>query len=137
MNVVLVGCGKRKQKVPAKAKDMYIGPLTSRTIKYGQSLPHDKLFILSAKYGLLKEDEVIAPYDLTLNNMNDKEVLRWAIMVTKQLEEVCDVKNDFFYILCGNQYYKFLIDRVLKNYKILMRGMTQGQRIAYLSGKGF
>lgn len=116
---------------------MYIGAFTSRVIAYGESLPRDKLFILSAKYGLLEEDDIIEPYSITLKDMSDKQILMWANKVARQLMEKCDVKEDMFYILCGERYYRYLIDRVIKNYTIWMRGKRIGYKQSFLRERGF
>ena len=46
---------RKKKDGPAKAKDMYISPLFKGAYRYAHKLSADKIFILSAKYGLLEE----------------------------------------------------------------------------------
>ncbi len=43
-------------------------------------------FILSAKYGLVSPDEVIAPYEKTLNDMGAGERREWASRVQAQMD---------------------------------------------------
>ena len=70
---VFISCVKSKRKTKAKARDMYISPLFRYSLKYALSLTSEnKIYILSAKYGLLKLDEVIDPYELTLNTMSER-----------------------------------------------------------------
>ncbi|AEA12769.1 hypothetical protein TUZN_1293 [Thermoproteus uzoniensis 768-20] len=40
-------------------------------------LPVD-LYILSARYGLIRADELVVPYEATLNGLNAAELARWA-----------------------------------------------------------
>ena len=64
--IVLLSCTKSKLDKPCPAKDMYSpSPMFQKTKAYGEALKPDKMFILSAKYGLLPMDKQIEPYDLT------------------------------------------------------------------------
>jgi|GEM_PF-4670401 len=56
-------CGAMKLGAPTPAKDFYTGPLwnTYRKALGAQSPP--RLFILSAKHGFVRPDQVIEPYD--------------------------------------------------------------------------
>lgn len=68
MRVVLISCGKKKLPAKAIASDLYVSSLFKKNLQFGRSLSPDKIFILSAKYGLIHLDEAIDPYDLTLNS---------------------------------------------------------------------
>jgi len=70
-----------------KAQDLYISALFQKNLQYAKSLNPDKIFILSAKYGLLKLDEEIEPYDKTLNRMRSYEIKEWANSVLSQLQQ--------------------------------------------------
>ena len=43
-------------------------------LKYAKKMTPDKIFILSAKHGLLSLSQEIKPYDKTLNNMQSNEI---------------------------------------------------------------
>ena len=47
----------------------------------------DDIYVLSAKYGLLNEEEIIEPYDETLNRKNITERRNWADKVIAQLKK--------------------------------------------------
>jgi len=47
----------------------------------------DCVYVLSAKYGLLPLDEVIAPYDVTLKNATPTQRHLWAAQVLSDLQE--------------------------------------------------
>ncbi|UZQ49968.1 DUF6884 domain-containing protein [Clostridium kluyveri] len=65
--IVLISCVSKKLSYPAKAKDMYISQLFKLNFNYANFIKADNIFILSAKYGLLKLDKEIEPYNETLN----------------------------------------------------------------------
>ena len=75
-------------------------------LQYAQSLQPDKIFILSAKYGLLDLNEEIEPYNETLNKKSDKEIKLWAKNVLERLKQEADLEKDEFIFLAGEKYRK-------------------------------
>lgn len=67
--IILISCVKTKLDHPAKAEDLYISDLFVKNLTFARKLKPDYIFILSAKYGLLKLNDRIAPYEKTLNQM--------------------------------------------------------------------
>jgi len=130
--VVLISCVSKKLHHKSKAQDLYISPLFKKNLQYAKSLNPDKIFILSAKYGLLRLDEEVEPYDKTLNKMHSNEIKEWANSVLNQLEKSTDIENDEFIFLAGNNYRKFLLPH-LKHYKIPMGGLSIGKQLQWLS----
>lgn len=63
--IAFVGCVKSKKDHPCKAEEMYTSDLFKKSLMYAKKA--DKVYILSAKYGLVELDEVILPYQETLN----------------------------------------------------------------------
>ena len=65
--IVIIPCGARKLGHSAQAQHMYIGSYHKMCQRYARSLTTpDNIYILSAKYGLLKMTDMIEPYSLTL-----------------------------------------------------------------------
>lgn len=126
--IVLISCVKSKLDHPAKARDLYISDLFRSSLAYAQSLKPDKIFILSAKYGLLELDDQIKPYELTLKTMPTAEVKAWSIRVLASLRQKADLKNDLFIFLAGDKYRKYLIPE-LAYYQIPMKGLSFGQQL--------
>ncbi|MFA5061082.1 MAG: DUF6884 domain-containing protein [Candidatus Pacearchaeota archaeon] len=130
--IVLISCVSKKLNKKSKAQDLYISTLFKKNLTYAKSLDSDKIFILSAKYGLLRLDEEIEPYDKNLNKMRSNEIKEWANSVLNQLKKSADIENDEFIVLVGRNYRKFLLP-YLKNYKIPMLGLSIGKQIQWLS----
>jgi len=129
--IVLISCVSKKLPKKSKAQDLYISPLFQYNLRYAKSLKADKIFILSAKYGLLNLDEEIGPYDETLNEMNSNEIEKWANSVLNELSKLSDIKNDEFIFLAGDKYRKYLILH-MNNYKIPLKGLGIGKQLKYL-----
>ena len=66
--IYLVSCVSRKRATPHRAKDLYISDWFLKARAYVEDT-HSPWFILSAEYGLVPPDKVLAPYERTLNKM--------------------------------------------------------------------
>lgn len=65
--LVIVGCGAAKLGHAAPAADLYTGQHFRAALATALAIaPHHRILILSARYGLVRPTEVIAPYDLTV-----------------------------------------------------------------------
>lgn len=131
MRIALVSCSKSKQKYPCAAAEMYSpSHLFSLSLAYAKKVA-DKVFILSAKYGLLEESEHITPYEFTLKQLPYNRRVDWAQYVVKQMSPKCDIENDEFIILTGKDYYETLLP-ALKHYSLPLEHLSMGQRMANL-----
>lgn len=93
----LVACSKLKLNHPAPARELYTSPLFRAASAYCER-SYDRWLILSALYGLVRPDDVIEPYDVTLVRMTRAERTHWAIRVHDQahelgLDEMCVDRN--------------------------------------------
>lgn len=130
MNVALISCVKTKRSTACKASDMYISTWFCYVYKYALMQNPDKIFILSAKYGLLKDDEIIEPYEQLLSN-RVAENKKWAKHVIDRLNVYCDLQRDKFIILAGETYRKNII-QYIENYTIPLKGLAQGEQVQFL-----
>ena len=129
--IILISCVSKKLPHKARARDLYISPLFKLNLKYAQRLKPNKIFILSAKYGLLPLETEIKPYDLTLIKMSAKEIRKWAERVLQELERKSDLNKDEFIFLAGEKYRRYLIPSI-KHYKIPLEGLSIGKQLQYL-----
>jgi cytoplasmic iron level regulating protein YaaA (DUF328/UPF0246 family) len=111
---------------------LYISPLFRLSLKYAKSLNPDKIFILSAKYGLLDLNEEVEPYDLTLNKMPSKERKLWAEKVIEQLKKVSNLQEDKFIFLTGKRYREYLIPHIKDSEEL---NLSMGNRLKFFKEK--
>lgn len=129
--IVLISCVKSKQKVPAKAKDLYTSPLFRFNLQYAQQINPNAIYILSAKYGLLDLDQIIAPYEMTLNSLTEGDKKAWSRNVIDSLKKKADLKADMFVILAGINYRKYLTPE-LKHFQVPLQGLSFGKQLQEL-----
>jgi hypothetical protein len=131
----LVSCVSKKRRVPAPAKDLYVSEwfLRARAFVEATGCPW---FILSAKYGLVAPDQVVAPYEETLNSMAIAGRRAWARRVEAQLDEhVPDF--DRVVVLAGQRYREFLIGYLSRRWvvEVPLEGLRIGEQLSWL-GRG-
>ena len=132
--IVFISCVSKKLKNEAKAEDLYISDLFKKNLAYSKIINPDETYILSAKHGLLKLDDKITPYDVTLNRMKATEKKEWASKVINQLKSLEDIENTNFIFLAGENYRKYLIPKI-KYYEVPMKGLGIGKQLKYLKDK--
>lgn len=129
--IVLISCVSKKLPYKAKAKELYVSTLFKYNLKYAKSLNPDKIFVLSAKYGLVDLEREIEPYDKTLNDMPSKGIRKWEACVINQIKKEADPKEDEFIFLAGEKYRKYLLPHI-SNYQIPLEGLKIGEQLQYL-----
>jgi len=142
--IILIACVSKKLDRKAIAKDLYISQLFKSSLAYANKQKPDKVFILSALHHLLKLDDVIEPYNVTLSNipkskrkvglkiLTSIEKVDWGNKVIELLSKEADLAKDKFIILAGREYIKPLLNKI----SILtnpLEGLKQGQRVKYLN----
>lgn len=132
MKIALISCTKLKQHQDCVAKEMYMpSSLFSKARGYVENKDYDKWFILSAKYGLLSPEEVISPYDQTLNNMKALEIKKWSDQVVADLMKHKPKQIDFY---AGEKYRKYVIPQLNQlnvETNIPLKGLGIGQQMQY------
>jgi cytoplasmic iron level regulating protein YaaA (DUF328/UPF0246 family) len=131
--IVLVSCVKDKQKVPSPAQYLYTSPLFKKMSAYARKFG-DEWYILSAKYGLVHPDEIIAPYNDTLKEKAQSQKIEWAGAVFSKLSEVLR-PGDTVIILAGLEYRKFLlkpIEEIGCQVRVPMEHLKIGEQLHWL-----
>ena len=119
---------------PADAKDLYISDWfrKARACVESTGCPWA---ILSAEYGLLHPDEVIRPYEKTLNAMPVAERRSWANEVLESMDPYLrDIDTVVFF---AGERYRELLQPGLRAWGVdvvvPMLGLRQGQQLAWLN----
>ncbi len=112
---VLISCVSKKRKLKEgetiEARLLYDSPLFHKAWAYAEALKPDRIFILSAKYGIIDPDTRIPYYNETLVGKPVAERKAWAGDVLAKLRGKFGYNKDEdeIIILAGEAYYKYLI----------------------------
>ena len=131
MKIVLISCVKEKAAGRHRAKDLYVSSWFRYAFRYSQVLHPDRVFILSAKYGLVDQDSEIESYEETLRDKSKPEKQAWARRVLTDLSRQADLQRDRFVILAGDGYRKYLVPD-LGHYEVPMQGLRIGEQMRWL-----
>ena len=136
VKIALIGCTSRKQDYSCPAIEMYTkSNYFNLKLDYCKKINIDKIFILSAKYGLLEPDTIIQPYNLHLKSTSKDYRLNWSENVLKDLKQKTDIENDEFIILAGNDYMKYLLEYI-PNHNNPVKGLGIGQQMKFFKEFG-
>jgi cytoplasmic iron level regulating protein YaaA (DUF328/UPF0246 family) len=134
--IALVACVSKKAEDPQPAADLYQSAWFKKASAYAKQ-NSSRWYILSAKHGLIPPEQVIHPYDETLNDMKAAHRRSWANNVKKQLRSVVE-EEDQVIILAGVKYREDLIPFLNKigcAVEIPMEGLRIGEQMSWLNQK--
>jgi hypothetical protein len=133
VRIALVGCVKSKRASASPARELYTSPLFRLLRQYAEA-EADAWYVLSAERGLLHPDEIVAPYERTLNTMPKAERSRWAKRVGQRLLEVLPGGSEVLF-LAGVRYREQLIP-LLENagfaVRVPLEGLSLGRQLQRL-----
>jgi len=132
--IALVACVKTKASTPRPAGDLYTSDLFAKASAYAEKIS-DAWYILSAKYGLVGPNEIIAPYEKTLRQMPIAQRKAWAAQVFQDLCAVAVKPGDRIVILTGEDYREYLVEPLRAfgcHVEIPMLGLSFGKQKSWL-----
>ncbi|MGA4104384.1 DUF6884 domain-containing protein [Ralstonia nicotianae] len=123
----------KKCEYAAQAKDFYISEWFVRARAYVER-SGCPWFILSAKFGLIRSELVIEPYEFTLNNMVIAERRAWVTRVQLPMERSLSAGRRCA-VLAGHRYREVLMDFLVQRYTtdVPMRGLAIGKQLRWLA----
>ncbi len=132
--IALVSCVGQKRITPAPARELYRSTWFVKARSYVEAGDAEWL-ILSALYGLVAPETIIAPYEKTLNKMGVAQRREWADRVYGELRpRLSGHKRVVFF--AGRRYREFLAPKLIaEGYRVEvpMEGLTIGRQLAWLS----
>lgn len=84
--VCLIGCGRKKSEEKSNARSLYVSDRFKAALSLAERYCDDA-FAVSAKHGLLKLDQAVPPYDLSIDQLDKGSVADWANGVIDKLEK--------------------------------------------------
>tara|TARA_Y100000310_G_C20401441_1_gene677589 strand:- start:22 stop:795 length:774 start_codon:yes stop_codon:yes gene_type:complete len=134
--ICLVSCVGKKRSERIAAKDLYISDWFLKARCFVEE-KRFQWFILSAEHGLIHPDQMISPYEKTLNTMGVKDRRDWARKVLGQIEETIPKAKSFIF-LAGQRYRENLVEPLRQKgseIHIPMEGLTIGRQLSWLQAQ--
>jgi hypothetical protein len=130
----LIACASQKQAAAAPAQDLYQSELFRKSVGWMHRQNFDEWFILSAKHGLVKPEQILESYNSTLNTMKADARHQWAKIVLDALMIVLPEPASITF-LAGSKYREYLAEPLReKGYEVLipMQGLGIGKQLQWL-----
>jgi hypothetical protein len=127
----LISCSSKKLDHPCEAKDLYASPLFKFSLQYAKQEHPEHIFILSAKHGLVALDQILEPYNQTLNDMDLTQISTWANSVHVELKRSVNLNEATIILLAGERYTRYLLPH-LPHYSLPLHGLGIGKRLQWL-----
>lgn len=101
---VIIPCSKTKRSGRMKARDKYRGRIFPYVLQMQKDFGFD-LYIYSAKYGIISENEIISDYELTFKTMSKEQVKKQVkhLQTEKRVHQLSK-KYDKVIISVGKDY---------------------------------
>ncbi len=128
--VYLVSCVAGKTATRMSAKNLYTSEWFRRARAYVEA-SGAPWFILSAKYGLVSPEEMLEPYEETLNTMSTGKRREWAARVQRQMDHRLP-RADRIVVLAGQRYREFLMEylrRRAATVEVPLEGLRIGEQL--------
>lgn len=126
-DAILLGCVKTKADVPLPARDLYRSELWRRRRAFAEASGRP-WWVLSAEYGLVLPDTVIAPYDVVMGSLPLARRQELAAAVAHDLElAIGDLSGKHIEIHAGDEYVA-AVGPTLRARGALIRRPLQGIR---------
>jgi hypothetical protein len=127
----LISCSSKKLDYPCEAQDLYASPLFTLSLQYAKQQQPEHIFILSAKHGLVALDQILEPYNQTLNDMPLTQISEWADSVHVQLKRSVNLNETTITLLAGERYTRFLLPH-FPHHSLPLLGLGIGKRLQWL-----
>ena len=132
--VYLVSCVKQKRETAAAAKDLYTSSWFRKAQAHVEAtgMPW---FILSAQHGLLDPEQVIEPYEKTLNKMRISDRKEWAKRVIAQMEQQLP-KAERIVVFAGKKYRDYLMSYLrskASSVEVPLEKHRQGEQLSWFN----
>jgi hypothetical protein len=99
---IVIGCTIHKAEARTTAEKLYRGRVFDQALAYAlAATERERIFIVSALYGLLHLDDEAGPYDLTLGDLSRFERRQWGARVRDQ---IVTLKTSRIVALAGKSY---------------------------------
>jgi hypothetical protein len=131
LDVGLVACSRLKADRPLPAGELYISPLFRAASAYAERrYGPEGWLILSARFGLVHPDQVLAPYDLSLRQITAAERAAWGDRVAVELTDRFPA-GTVLWLHAGALYRAAIAPVVAHQVRAPLAGLGIGQQLAW------
>lgn len=131
--ISFIACSKTKSTLRLPAAALYTSALFRKSLLAACD-QSEKVYILSAKHGLLSCNDIVEPYDVTLKTMKRPERIAWGRRTGAELDTVLRPR-DKAVLFCGSEYIEPLhadFERLKVKIDTPLGTLSLGERLSLL-----
>lgn len=136
--IALIACSSSKAPAEEEARRLYQGTLFHKSVMFAEKTCNEWA-VLSAKYGLVRPNERIQPYDETLNTKTRADRLNWAGRVVESIRAEWNCIPCVFVFLAGAKYREGVLEALSAipdvSVEVPMQGLGIGRQLQWLSAR--
>ena len=134
--LALISCTKKKADRRCSARELYsASPFFRKALSVAEAVS-DKVYVLSAKHGLVELSDLLSPYEKTLVGASRKIQKEWSEKVYESLKRTRSYRETGTILwFAGIDYRRYLSEKIREDGKrsvIPLEGLSQGPQGARL-----
>ena len=130
-HIGLLACSRTKADRPSSARELYVSPLFRAAREYAENrYGPGQWLILSARYGLVDPDQVLAPYDLSLRQLTARQREAWGDRIAIELTDRFPA-GTVLWFHAGALYRDAIAPVVAHQVRFPLAGLGIGQQLAW------
>jgi hypothetical protein len=134
--LALISCTKKKANRRCSARELYsASPFFRKALSVAEAVS-DKVYVLSAKHGLVELSDHLSPYEKTLVGASRKIQKEWAKKVYESLKRTRPYREAGTILwFAGMDYRRYMSEKIREDGKrsfIPLEGLSQGNQGALL-----
>ncbi len=131
LHIGLLACSRTKADRPSLARELYVSPLFRAARAYAERrYGPGQWLILSARYGLVDPDQVLAPYDLSLRQLTARQREAWGDRIAIELTDRFPA-GTVLWFHAGALYRKAIAPVVVHQVRFPLATLGIGQQLAW------
>jgi len=131
IQIGLVACSRTKADRPVPARELYISPLFRAASTYAErNYGSGRWLILSAHYGLVDPDRVLAPYELSLRQLTARQREFWGDRIAIELTDRFPA-GTVVWFHAGALYRNAIAPVVAHQVRFPVAGLRIGEQLAW------
>lgn len=99
--VAIIPCTNQKSDTPGPAREVWVGNHFQLVLAHAEMF-YDEVYVMSYKYGLIKPDFEIEPYDIDIRTAKAADRLKWWFLMKGHIKTLCDTDPLLVGLYTGN-----------------------------------
>ena len=130
--VIILSDSEKQNKGSMQAKDLFCSNFFKNTYKYASLLNPDYIYIITSKYGIVSQEEIISSYKKDVYSIDKNNLIENNLTFIQDLTNKTNLVEDEFILLCKERHNKLIVPWLI-NYSCPFEGLSNRKKINKLN----